>query len=437
MSQIYGTAYEKTLDYLYTSLPAYQRQGQKAIKKMGLEKITHLCNELGHSEKKFKSIHVAGTNGKGSTSHALASVLQAAGYKTGLYTSPHIKDFRERIRMNGKVISKGYVIDFIHKHRSLFEKVQASFFEMSVALAFSFFAEKKIDIAVIEVGLGGRLDATNIIVPEVAVITNISREHTNILGSTLEKIAFEKAGIIKSNVPVVISEYQQPTASVFEKVVKVKHAALIYASACYQVELVTQRDGYLVVHIRQGEKMWLHDLIFDGGGFYQINNIPGILGAIAVLNKKGWAIQDTTIRSGLSTIKQRTGLLGRWQVVSDEPKVIVDAAHNSAGIKQVIKQLSSLSYNKLHIILGLVKKSIEEITAILNVLPLDATYYFVQAHTPRAMDTKKLVDLASSQGLQGISYNNVHRGLTQAQTNANKEDVIFIGGSIYIVAEVL
>lgn len=430
--------YNDVLNYLYNSTPLYQQQKRRDIKKMGLEKIAALCKELGYPERRFKAVHIAGTNGKGSTSHALASILQAAGYKTGLYTSPHVTDFRERIRLNGKVISKSYVIDFVHKHKKCFEQIRVSFFEMTVALAFSFFAANKADIAVIEVGLGGRLDATNVLLPEVSIITNISFDHTAILGDTLSKIAYEKAGIIKPYTPVVIGEYHEETATVFEQVATAQKAPLVYAVATYQVDLLAHTQKQLVVEIKKEGKCWLSELIFDGGGLYQCKNIPGILSGVDILTKRGFIIDEQALRLGLSTLKGSTGLLGRWQILSSHPRIIADAAHNRAGIHQVVYQLNQLSYNQLHLIFGMGRKPVKEAMAMLRLLPEQATYYFVQAQAPGSMEIEELKKLASEAGLRGAMYCSAREALEQAKKHVtDPEDMIIITGSIYIIAEVL
>ncbi len=430
--------YTEAVKYLFSTLPVYQIQGESAIKKMGLHKISTLCEALGNPQKDYKTIHITGTNGKGSTAHTLAAILQVAGYTTGLYTSPHLQDFRERIRVNGISVNKAYVAEFVQKYQHLFEKHSISFFEMSVGMAFSFFASKKVDIAVIEVGLGGRLDATNIIIPEASVITNISLDHTHILGNTLAKIAYEKAGIIKQGVPVVVGTYQAETAPVFNQVATNKQAPLYNAFTCYKVEIIDKTHNNLLVNAYKKGSNQAQNLVFGLGGLYQAKNLPAILTTIDILVAKGFNISQSHLCHGLANIRLLTSLRGRWEVLATNPTIICDVAHNRDGIAHIMKQLTSLSYTRLHIVFGMVKnKDAKQILATLDLLPCHAHYYFCKADIARALDVETLTAFATAKGLIGTSHKSVKEALKQAKKNACKEDIIFIGGSTYVVGEAL
>lgn len=389
----------------------YQRQGA-ANYKIDLSKIQLLSEYLGEPHEQFKSIHVAGTNGKGSTSHMLASVLQEAGYTVGLYTSPHLKDFRERMRRNGEVVSKQFVMGFIKKHKAFFEAHQLSFFEMTVGMAFAYFAQKKVDIAIIEVGLGGRLDATNIITPVLSVITNIGLDHTQFLGTTLEQIATEKAGIIKEGVPVVIGEYQKETKPVFSTLSRKRNAPLHKA---YDFDLMPMQS--------------------DLKGKYQKKNMRTVQVAISVLQKQGFAVGIQHIAKGLKAVVQNTGLLGRWQVLQEKPKIVCDTGHNADGLKYVMQQLSQEKYRKLHIVLGVV--SDKDLEAILPLFPTYATYYFCKPDIPRGMEVQQLRKTAQTYRLMGKAYPTVNEALEIAKKAASPADFIFVGGSTFVVAEVV
>lgn len=401
--------YEETLDWLFHQLPFFQRQGAKAFKK-DLHNIKKLSKHLNSPENKFKSIHVAGTNGKGSTSHMIASILQEAGYKVGLYTSPHLKDFRERIRINGKKASKQFVIQFVKKHKAFLEGEKLSFFEMTVAMAFDYFAKKKVDIAVIEVGLGGRLDSTNIITPEVSVITNIGFDHVQFLGDTLPKIAFEKAGIIKKNVPVVISEYHEETFPVFIKRAKEDGAELYLAE-----KTIT--------------KKYTTDLLGD----YQQKNYKAAVQAVHLLN--GFLIEEKHIENGLLKVVENTQLQGRWQILNTSPKTICDTAHNKEGLEITMRQLQKENYENLHIVLGVVKD--KNLDQVLPLLPKKATYYFCCPKILRGLKADELQEKAKSYELIGDVYNSVSEAYVQSKLNATKNDVIYIGGSTFVVAEIV
>ncbi|WP_421812930.1 bifunctional folylpolyglutamate synthase/dihydrofolate synthase [Flagellimonas sp.] len=401
--------YKETLDWMFGQLPMYQQKGAAALNAK-LDNIISFCNVLGNPEKKFKSIHVAGTNGKGSSSHMLSSILQEAGYKVGLYTSPHLKDFRERIKINGEVVSKKFVRDFIEENKTFFEYHKLSFFEMTVGMAFSYFAEEKVDVAIIEVGLGGRLDSTNIITPEVSLITNIGMDHTQFLGETLEKIALEKAGIIKPKVPVVISETQPETKMIFNLIAHQLKCNIIFADA-------------------EPAKGYSTDLL----GEYQQRNINGVVATIHQL--KHFNVTDEAISEGFKKVVENTGLLGRWQVLQENPLVVCDTAHNKEGLQLVLQQLKKQSYDQLHIVLGFVKD--KDVRSVLSLFPKDAKYYFVRPSIPRGMDAIQLGELAQEQGLRGKVFNSVEKGLKNALKKAGEEDVIYVGGSTFVVAEVV
>lgn len=429
--------YKQTLDYLYSCLPMFHRVGPAAYK-ADLSNTKKICKALNKPETKFRSVHVAGTNGKGSTSHLLAAVLQEAGYKTGLYTSPHLKDFRERVRINGKMIPKKRVVKFVNKHKKLFDKVQPSFFEWTVGLAFDYFAKEKVEIAIIETGLGGRLDSTNVIIPEVAVITNISIDHMNLLGNTLKKIAAEKAGIIKHGIPVVIGETQEEVKSVFEQKAKKEKAPLRFADEEFQLSNFhhnKKNPPLLIGNIKVGNKIILKSLKCALPGFYQRKNIATVLSTIDVLRESGFRIKEKAIRRGFENVSALTGLQGRWQVISKKPLTIVDTGHNEAGIMEVVAQLKKTPHKNLHIVFGLVNDKAPDI--VLKHLPKKATYYFCQAKLPRALDSAELAKIAKKFGLKGKSFKSVKDALKTAQTAAGQGDLVFVGGSTFVVAEAL
>lgn len=401
--------YKETLEWMFAQLPMYQKLGKNALNHK-LDKILQFSEHLDFPEKKFKSIHVAGTNGKGSSSHMLASILQEAGYKVGLYTSPHLKDFRERIRINGKTVPKRFVIDFINKNTSFFDANKLSFFEMTVGMAFDYFAKKKVDVAIIEVGLGGRFDSTNIINPEVSLITNIGMDHTDILGDTLEEIAFEKAGIIKRNTPSVISEYQKEIAMVFEKVAESQESKLVFADMTIDKEFKTSLLGN-----------------------YQNKNIKGVVASLKALN--GFLVNEPHIESGLQKVVENTGLLGRWQVLGYNPQIVCDTAHNHEGLSLVLEQIKSQRFEKLHIVLGFVKD--KNLKSVLPLFPKDATYYFCKPNILRGLDADFLQLEAAKFGLKGDVYGSVRKAQKVAIKKASEDDFIFIGGSNFVVAEVV
>ncbi len=401
--------YKETLAWMFAQLPMYQQKGTKAYKGK-LKNSLSLAAHLKNPHLNFKSIHVAGTNGKGSSSHMLASILQEAGYKVGLYTSPHMKDFRERIKINGKPISQKGVIEFIEENKAFFETNKLSFFEMSVGMAFDYFSRKKVSIAIIEVGLGGRLDSTNIITPQVSLITNIGLDHTDLLGHTIELISREKAGIIKEEVPLVISEYQEEIAPVFEEIAKERNSELVYA-----------------------DKEDLEEYKTSLFGSYQNRNIKGVLATIKLL--KGFNISQEHIRRGLMKVIENTGLLGRWQILQENPKVVCDMAHNSEGLTLVLEQVKLQKFKTLHIVLGFVKE--KNLDVILPLFPKDAIYYLARPDIPRGLDVEILMKKASEFGLKCTTYDSIPMAYKAAGKKANKDDFIYIGGSTFTVAEVL
>lgn len=405
------TKYQQTLDWMFSRLPMYQRQGKTAFKK-DLTNILAFAKHLGNPQDKFKTIHVAGTNGKGSTSHLIASILQESGLTVGLYTSPHLKDFTERLRINGKPIRKNCVINFIKRNKTILEKQGLSFFEMTVGMAFDNFARKKVDIAVIEVGLGGRLDSTNIITPLVSIITNIGFDHTQFLGNTLPEIAFEKAGVIKPNTPIIIGEKQNEISSLFNTTASKNNADIYYAS-----ELI--------------KKQYETDL----KGTYQINNVKTAVQTIKTLQKQGFKITENNIKNGLTNVVNNTNLKGRWQILKQNPKVICDTAHNTEGLKYVLKQLKAEVHTQLHIVLGVVDD--KNLNTILPLFPKNAIYYFCKPNIPRGLDSEILKNTAIEHGLKGEKYNSVNQAYKTAIKNTNTTDLIFIGGSTFVVAEVV
>ena len=426
--------YTQTLDYLFSRLPMFQRIGAAAYK-ANLDNTIAICKAIGNPEKKIKCVHVAGTNGKGSSSHMLAAVLQQAGYKTGLYTSPHLIDFRERIKINGKQIPKTDVVKFVEDYKTTFESIEPSFFEWTVGLAFHYFAEQEVDIAIIEVGLGGRLDSTNVIKPECCLITNIGFDHVNLLGNTLPLIAAEKAGIIKEKIPVVISQTQLEVLSVFNTKAQVLKAPITFADKQYKVISHSFQENLLEIELlnRANNETQLYKL--DIPGVYQIKNLQGVLSCLEILKKKGFIIENDAILLALQNVKKLTGLMGRWQTLSENPFLIADTGHNEDGIKEVLKNLERYTYKKLHIILGVVND--KDVTSILKLLPKTATYYFCKANIPRALPEKELFDLAKQHDLKGKKFSTVTDALTEAKKQAKPTDLIFIGGSTFTVADAL
>jgi dihydrofolate synthase/folylpolyglutamate synthase len=437
--------YPETLNYLYTQLPMFTRVGASAYK-ADLDNTIELCKRLDNPQNKFKTIHVGGTNGKGSTSHMLAAVLQTAGYKTGLYTSPHLRDFRERIRINGEMISEQSVIDFVAKHQSDFNDIQPSFFEMTVGLAFDVFAKEKVDIAIIEVGLGGRLDSTNIINPLFSIITNIGWDHMNLLGNTLPLIAGEKAGIIKPNTPVIIGEYQQEVAEVFIAKANQQNAELTFASQAFETEIAHggASNDYLDLILHKTDFSDISDLNFptadidirlDLSGTYQAKNVKTVLCAVKELRSQGYTIADADIQTALKQVKILTGLRGRWDILSHSPLVIADTGHNPEGIAEVLKNIAATPYKQLHFVIGMVND--KDISKVLSMLPQDAIYYFCKPNIPRGLEAENLQLQAQSFGLHGDVYPDVQLAFQAAKNAAATDDLVFIGGSTFVVAEVV
>lgn len=425
--------YPQTLAYLFSRLPLFSRIGAAAYK-ADLDNTIRLCHELGDPQQRIKTIHVAGTNGKGSTSHMLAAILQTAGYKTGLYTSPHLKDFRERIRINGAMISERFVIDFTKRIQTLIEEIEPSFFEITVAMAFDYFAEEKVDIAIIETGLGGRLDSTNIILPELSIITNIGYDHMNLLGDTLEKIAGEKAGIIKTGVPVILGETVPATKIVFENKAKEKNAPLIYASSERQVQNWEWEKHELVVEVSAAHHTDHKIYRLDLPGIYQTKNLLTVLEACTQLQQQGWTIDDTIIHEAVRQTKKLTGLHGRWELLHESPLLLVDVAHNADGIAQLVQQIEMTAHDELHIILGMVKD--KDLENVLRLLPKNARYYFTKAQIPRALPEEELAQLAGKFGLVGKRFSGIDFALQSAAGKAGKKDLIIVCGSIFLVGEV-
>lgn len=428
--------YQQTINYLYTQLPVFTRVGASAYKE-DLTNTVALLSKLDNPENKFKSIHVGGTNGKGSTSHMLAAILQVAGYKTGLYTSPHLKDFRERIRINGAMISKETVVNFVADHEANFEEIQPSFFEMTVALAFDVFAKERVDIAVIEVGLGGRLDSTNVINPLLSIITNIGWDHMNILGDSLVKIASEKAGIIKPLTPVIIGEHQPEVADIFTNRAKSVNAPLVFASeqkSNVKSQTLETSLEYLEITAPQ-YPLPAFNIQLDLPGTYQLNNVRTVLTAIDELRNQGFKITNEHIAAALKQVKTLTGLHGRWEVLNKNPLIICDTGHNPEGIAEVLKNIAMVKYDRLHFVIGMVND--KDISKVLSMLPKDATYYFCRPDIPRGLEAESLMDKAESFGLHGESYSSVKEAFNAAQAKATNKDLVFAGGSTFVVAEVV
>ncbi|MBE9584170.1 bifunctional folylpolyglutamate synthase/dihydrofolate synthase [Mucilaginibacter sp. JRF] len=427
--------YAETLDYLFSQLPMFTRIGASAIKN-NLDNTIALCQLLGDPHKKFKSIHIAGTNGKGSTSHMLAAILQTAGYKTGLYTSPHLKDFRERIRVNGQMIPEQTVVDFVEYYKADFERIQPSFFEMTVALAFDVFVKENIDIAIVEVGLGGRLDSTNVITPLLSLITNIGWDHMNMLGNTLPEIAGEKAGIIKPNIPVIISERQDEVADVFIKKAQELNAHITFAADVWQVEVTGQQDDALIhKNITANNGSQTYQLDIDLTGTYQQKNIKGVLQAVEQLRTQGFIITDEHVQQALRQVKVLTGLHGRWEVLSTSPLTICDTGHNPDGVEEVLKNIATVKYRQLHFVIGMVND--KDISKVLAMLPKDANYYFCKPDIPRGLAAEDLQVMANGFGLTGDTYPSVTSALNAAQIAAGANDLVFAGGSTFVVAEIV
>ncbi len=422
--------FEETLEYLYTRLPMFSRQGAAAIKP-DLTNTLALCELLDNPQRRFKSIHIAGTNGKGSTSHMLAAIFQQAGYKTGLYTSPHLADFRERIRIGGKMVAKDFVVDFVARHRAAIERIEPSFFEITVAMAFQAFAEAEVDIAIIETGLGGRLDSTNVIVPELSVITNISLDHTELLGKTIPEIAREKAGIIKPGVPVVIGERGEEAMPVFRAVADANRANLHEAYKRWHVTPAAQ-EGYAATNLQTGITEYLPS---DLKGSFQQSNIATVLSAADLMNQNGWKLPRGVVKNALTQVKNLTGLRGRWDVWQTAPTVIADVAHNPAGLAVVMSDWAHIVARQKHIVLGFVRdKNVRE---ALHAFPEDAKFHFCAAGIPRALPVDELAAIAAEAGLYGKSYTSVANAFKGANQQLGQADALLITGSFFVVGEAM
>jgi dihydrofolate synthase/folylpolyglutamate synthase len=427
--------YQQTIDYLYAQLPMFSKMGAAAYKE-DLHNTIELCNFLDSPHKKFKSVHIAGTNGKGSTSHMLAAILQEAGYKTGLYTSPHLKDFRERIKINGTEIDENYVIDFVEKTKSISEKIQPSFFELTVAMAFDWFANEKVDIAIIETGLGGRLDSTNIISPLVSIITNIGFDHMNILGDTIELIAAEKAGIIKYQTPVIVGEYNSTTFPIFSSKATKENAPIYFAQDRFKIDKAITNIDMLDLSVNDTVKKNSFELQLDLNGMYQSKNIGAVLYAIDILEQREYSLPKNIVFEALSKVKKLTGLHGRWDIISTNPLIVLDVAHNKDGMEQVLNQLAVTGFtpNDVHFIIGMVKD--KDINSVLSILPIDASYSFTNAHIPRALPANELKDKAAKYNLQGDDFDDVNEAIKNALQFFQEKKILVVCGSVFLVAEV-
>lgn len=425
--------YQQTIHYLFDRLPMFSRIGAAAYRKDLINTI-RLCDFIGNPQLSFRSVHVAGTNGKGSTSHMLAAIFQTAGYKTGLYTSPHLKDFRERIRVNGEMISKDFVTEFVQGIQPLAEEIDPSFFEVTVAMAFAYFTWQQVDIAIIETGLGGRLDSTNVILPELSVITNIGYDHMNLLGDTLPLIALEKAGIIKKGVPVVVGEHQPETYAVFEQKAKEQGAPLSFADKHRYIADWKFEQHTLVAEVTALPSNDKEYYQLDLAGIYQTKNLVTVLEAVHVLREKGWQLENRHIHQALKQVKKLTGLHGRWELIQEHPSIVLDVAHNEDGIQQLVRQIELTDHEELHIVLGIVKD--KEPDKLLAMLPPLASYYFTRAQIPRALPEDQLAERAKAKGLTGHPYPNVNVALEAAKAHARPKDLIIVCGSLFVVGEV-
>jgi len=427
--------YQEAIDFLFTSLPVFQRVGGSAYK-ANLDSTNRLDAYFGHPHRKFHTIHVAGTNGKGSTSHMLAAILQTAGYRTGLYTSPHLLDFRERIKINGEMIPEQDVVDFVDHHHSVIQEIQPSFFEMSVAMALDHFARERVDVAVIEVGMGGRLDSTNIITPLLSIITNISHDHGQFLGDTLEKIAREKGGIIKENIPVVIGESQPETRWIFQRLAEQHHSLIFFADSMYTTGKIREDISGQIIVLEDTKNKTSKEYHLDLSGIYQQNNLKTVLASIDVLVRQGvLVIPENAVRKGISQASRLTGLHGRWQVLSENPLIVADTGHNEAGIRQIMNQIGHTPFNKLYLIFGVVND--KELDKIWPLLPRQAYYIFTQARIERALDACQLGRQAAERGFTGEIISDISSAVSKAKELAGENDMIFIGGSTFTVAEAL
>jgi len=426
--------YQETIAYLYQQLPMFQRQGTPAFKK-DLSNTWRLMEMLGHPQRRFPCVHIAGTNGKGSSAHMLSAIFQSAGYRTGLYTSPHYRDFRERIKIDGQLMTESAVVNFVDRYRDQFEAIQPSFFEITVAMAFDYFAQEKVDFAVIETGMGGRLDSTNVVRPELSVITNISFDHQEFLGDTLEKIAFEKAGIIKEHTPVVVGEWQAETAAVFTKVAGERGAPLRFAQEQYRVEVIQQNLEATLLQVYRADGLMYPHLLLGASGAYQAKNLCTVLTAVEHLAASFDIGRELNIRYALARLRPLTHFMGRWQLLQRRPRVLVDSAHNEAGIALLLQQLGQLSFQRLHLVIGMVRDKKRDL--ILSGMPKNGQYYFARPDIPRGLGVEILREEAQAYGLQGTAYSSVKLALQAALAEAAADDLVFVGGSTFVVAEVL
>jgi dihydrofolate synthase/folylpolyglutamate synthase len=426
--------YQQTLDYLYAQLPMFHRIGAAAFKK-DLTNTLALCSHLGNPEKQFRSIHIAGTNGKGSVAHMLAAICTASGLKTGLYTSPHYRDFRERIKIDGAYIPRKEVVDFVEQNRTFFEEVKPSFFEWTVALAFYYFAKERVDVAVIETGLGGRLDSTNVITPLVSVITNIGYDHQQFLGDTLPLIAGEKAGIIKKGMPVVIGETHQETEAVFRKKASDSSSPIFFADQHYQALAIEKTNTHTFYRILKNGQLFSEKLGLNHLAEYQSKNLCTVLQTFELVENLLPALRRSNLEWGLFNLEKMSGFLGRWEFISHKPRILCDSAHNEDGIRQAMQALSKIDYDRLHFVFGMVNDKAPE--KVFPLLPAHATYYFAKADIPRGLDAQILRNKAFAAGLQGKAYSSVRKALAAARRKAGPDDLIFVGGSIFVVAEVV
>jgi dihydrofolate synthase / folylpolyglutamate synthase len=426
--------YQETLDYLFSQLPMYQRLGQAAYK-ADLKTTIALLKVLKNPQQNFKTIHIAGTNGKGSVAHLMASIFQTAGYKTGLYTSPHLNDFRERIKINGEMISEDIVISFVEKYKNSFEEIKPSFFEMTVGMAFEYFQNEEVDIAIIETGMGGRLDSTNLISPELSIITNIGLDHTQFLGETMKEIAAEKAEIIKKEIPIVIGKNQPEIKEIFTNKSKVQNAPIYFAHEHFDAKSLTSSDlDFNVYDIWKESELYIDHLLCPLLGDYQTENIITTLQACDLLSDK-FGLSKSLVKEGIETVVSNTGLKGRWQLLSKNPLTICDTGHNKDGLSAIVNQLQKINYDQLHFVIGFVND--KNINDLLNLLPQHAEYYFCKADIPRALDEDELEQLAHKAGLRGNAYGSVREAYNSALNNSGRSDLVFIGGSTFVVAEVV
>jgi dihydrofolate synthase / folylpolyglutamate synthase len=425
--------YTETIEYLYSRLPVFHREGKSAYKP-GLKNIESLCEYLGNPEKKFKSIHIAGTNGKGSTSHFLASIFQSAGYKTGLYTSPHLKSFTERIRINGIEIPEQNVIDFVKEHNDFTEELSPSFFELTVGMAFDYFAKEKVDIAIIEVGLGGRLDSTNIIVPELSIITNIGYDHTDLLGNTLEEIAFEKAGIIKPNIPVVIGTRHHETEKVFIGKASQNESDIFFAEDNYTIISSEIIEGKLKIDFTENSTNIVFSLFSQLLGQYQLHNLQTVLTSCKILNLLGWKLPTNFIQEGVKSVVSKTGLKGRWQILNNNPLIVCDTAHNEHGFKEVLSQISSYHFRELYFVLGFVRD--KDFMKIVKMLPLKSKIFFCETSNPRTIKMQEFSDKVQKLGVKVEYFKDVNASILSLKGIVERDDFIYIGGSNFVVADI-